>query len=135
MDAYRFSVIGAVLLFNSGLFTGVWKYRSIVRKGKSHFYIDTAHRASFIYAFACLLLSEMVKLSQLPDSVELICTLVLMSYFVTSVLSYIVLGIKQHTTNQFAPLRRSVDLFMWSLMIGECLSFLVLSYGVVDALI
>ncbi|HAD44355.1 MAG TPA: hypothetical protein DEB61_11690, partial [Alcanivorax sp.] len=57
------------LFFLTGLLTGVWKYIQIrgSDKARAHYYVDVAHRASLMYAFACLVLERFASLSVWPE--------------------------------------------------------------------
>ena len=65
--------IGAAgAFFLTGLFLGAWKYIHIhtSSEARAPVYVDIAHRASLMYAFACLLNERFVELSDLSDPVE-----------------------------------------------------------------
>lgn len=137
----KLTVVSAGVFFLTGLLTGVIKYRQIAtsENATAHPYIDICHRASLLYAFACILLLKFVEISQLPAALELAAVCALVLYFGAAILSYLVHGLLQDTDNQLRrPFRlgkRSVpasamSVFMWTLVVAEIGGFLVLFYGV-----
>ena len=57
--------------FATALLTGVWKYAHIRRAAeegtaaRAPVYVDTAHRAAFMYAFSCMLVERFAELRDL----------------------------------------------------------------------
>lgn len=135
--AYQVAIVAAGLFFLNGLLTGVWKYRQIAASehGRAHPYVDVAHRSSLLYSFAAILIATFLEISQLSDNLELIATLLLISYFFFAIASYMVQGYLGKTTNQLKPIKTSTQWFMWSLIAAEIGGFLVIFYGVLLAII
>lgn len=106
--------------------------------------MNICHRASLLYAFACLLLERMTALSQLPDWLELSALGGLLSYFAFAVFGYALHGWLKDTDNQ---LRRPHVLARWtlppalvtgsmiSLVLAEIGGFVILAYGAVQVLL
>ncbi|MCX7553108.1 hypothetical protein OS175_04400 [Marinicella sp. S1101] len=134
--AYQIAIIAAGLFFLNGLLTGVWKYRQIAASehGQAHPYVDVAHRSSLLYSFAAILIAVFLEISQLSDNLELIATLLLISYFFFAIASYMVQGFLGKTANQLKPIKTSTQWFMWSLIAAEIGGFLVIFYGVLLAI-
>lgn len=119
--------------FMIGLLTGVWKYYHIMTT-KSHqapIYVDIAHRAALMYSFACLLLLQFIKLSNLSDWVELIATASVVLFFGSAIITYIILGFTNHTDNQFKDKNIITTLGMYLLIVGEIGGFAVLLFGAI----
>lgn len=145
MLATSLAIISAGAFFLFGLVTGVFKYQQIMSspKGRAHYYMDVCHRASLMYAFACLLLFVFADISQLSNAVEVTCILVLVIYFATAVASYFFHGLRQDTNNQLrlppknerTHGQKALPLYMWTLIGAEIGGFCVLFYGVIKALI
>ena len=146
MLASSVAIIASGLFFLSGLLTGVMKYQQIMAspKGEAHIYIDICHRASLMYAFACVLIYQFVLISQLPEWLELTAVLLLVVYFATAIISYFVHGVLKDTDNQLKPPHHAgntklapglISLYMWALITGEIGGFLILFYGVIMTLI
>ena len=144
MDVERFTLLAAGAFFLVGLLTGVWKYGAIARseEAQAPAYVDVAHRASLLYAFACLLIERLLQVSQLSVEVEWAATLAQIVFFALAVLTYVIHGALNDTDNQ---LRRPHKLgeatlppflirgFMGGLVLGEVGGFVVLLYGVAVA--
>lgn len=137
MSAYNLAVIAAGLFFLNALLTGVWKYRQMAASpdGQAHVYVDLSHRTSLMYAFACMLLAMFVNISRLAAWLELLATGLLVAYFAIAVATYMSHGIKQDTDNQLRDAPGFVHVFIWTLIAAEIGGFLILFYGVIDALL
>ena len=137
MTAYNLAVIASGAFFLNALLTGVWKYRQMATSetGQAHIYVDTTHRASLMYAFACMLIAMFVNISQLSASLELLAVIMLVAYFTIAVITYMLHGIKQDTENQVHNAPGSVHVFMWTLIAAEIGGFLILFYGALAALL
>lgn len=143
--AQKLSVTAAMVFFLIGLLSGVWKYAEIRKSPEAvaPAYVDICHRASLLYAFACLLLERMTALSQLPAWLELSALGGLLFYFAFAVFGYALHGWLNDTDNQ---LRRPHRLARWtlppavvtgsmiSLVLAEIGGFLVLAFGATSAL-
>lgn len=138
--AAQIAIGAAGAFFLAGLVFGAWKYVHIHTspEARAPTYVDIAHRAALMYAFACLLNERFVELSDLPDSVETAAVLAQVVFFALAVLTYAIHGILRDTDNQLARPHRlgrhtlpswSVTVFMVSLMIGEIGGFVVLLVG------
>ncbi|MBM7334991.1 hypothetical protein [Alloalcanivorax marinus] len=140
MTASMLALWSCGLFFLTGLLTGVWKYVQIEgsERARAHYYVDTAHRASLMYAFACLVLERFAALSVWPEWVNVLAVLASVLFFALAVGSYILHGLLKDTRNQLqkphafgrwtlAP--RMMMTFMWALVIAEIGGFLVLLAG------
>ncbi len=136
MGAYQLAVLASGVFFLNALLTGVWKYREMAAspEGVAHVYVDIAHRASLLYAFACVLLAMFANISQLPGWLELLAMILLVTYFALAIVIYMVHGYRKDTDNQMRKPTRSMHQAMWSLIVAEIGGFLILFYGVLTAL-
>jgi hypothetical protein len=102
VTADRFCLASAGAFFLTGLLTGVWKYAHTLTSAEARapVYVDTAHRASLLYAFACVLLAQLCQRSAWRDSVNLGASLLMVVFFAASVLAYVVHGVLRDTSNQ-----------------------------------
>ncbi|GAT00978.1 integral membrane protein [Mycolicibacterium fortuitum subsp. acetamidolyticum] len=125
------TLLAAGLIFLLALALGVWKYRQMVTSDRhvAHPYVDIAHRASLLYAFATLLTAVFVELSAWPDWVDLTAAMVLVFFFLAAILSYIVHGARRDTTNQFEHPSPGMHISMVLLIVGEIGGFAVLFVG------
>lgn len=140
VTASGFALAAAGAFFLTGLVTGAWKYVCIVRsaEAKAPAYVDTAHRASLLYAFASALIATFVGHSAWSNAVNLAAVVVLVAYFAVSVLGYVVHGVLRDTDNQLQrPHRlgkgvipnRAMLAFMFSLVAAEIGAFAVVLAG------
>lgn len=139
MAAAQLAEIASGLFFMTGLVTGFWKYRGMATgNGQAPAYVDICHRASLMYAFACLVLALFARGSAWPDAVNITAVAVLLFFFASAVASYAVHGVLRDTDNQLkAPHRlgRSnvpahfVSGFVYALAAGEIGAFAVLFAG------
>ncbi|MBT8136069.1 MAG: hypothetical protein KJO54_03540 [Gammaproteobacteria bacterium] len=129
------AILAAGAFFLNALLTGVWKFRQMAASsdGQAHRYVDIAHRASLMYSFAALLLAVFAAISQLPDMIEILATVLVLVYFALAIASYMVQGLRRQTDNQIADMSIAGRFFMWSLVVGEIGGFVVLFYGVIVA--
>lgn len=125
------TLLAAGLIFLLALVLGVWKYRQMVTSEQhvAHPYVDIAHRASLLYAFATLLTAVFVELSAWPSWINLTAAMVLVFFFVAAILSYIVHGARRDTTNQFESPSPGMHISMMLLIAGEIGGFAVLLVG------
>ncbi len=136
MGAYQLAVLASGVFFLNALLTGVWKYREMAAspEGVAHVYVDIAHRASLLYAFACVLLAMFANISQLPGWLELLAMILLVTYFALAIVIYMVHGYRKDTDNQMRKPTRSMHQAKWSLIVAEIGGFMILFYGVLTAL-
>jgi hypothetical protein len=145
-DAVQLAQLACGGFFLTGLATGVWKYRAMITdaQGVAPAYVDVCHRASLMYAFACLVLAEFARLSAWPPGVNLAAVALPVVFFAAAVATYAVHGILRDTDNQLRrPHRlgpgqvhgRIISLFIYALILGEMGGFLVLLAGSADKLL
>jgi hypothetical protein len=115
------------------LVLGVWKYRQMATNPThlAHPYVDIAHRAALLYAFATMLLAVFVEFSAWPGWVNLTAAAVVVAFFVLAIATYVVHGVRQDTTNQFEHVDTTLRVAMAALIAGEIGGFGVLLAGFV----
>ncbi|HUH75463.1 MAG TPA: hypothetical protein VLZ75_13795 [Chitinophagales bacterium] len=126
--AEKIAIIASGVFFMTGLLTGVWKYFAIM-KSPNHqapIYVDIAHRAALMYAFACLVLLEFIKWSTLSDLVESLAAGFPILFFAIAIGTYVILGFTDHTDNQFKKRNFITTTGMYLLIAGEVGGFAVL---------
>lgn len=109
-----------------GMLTGVWKYWQIRHstQARAHYYVDIAHRSSLLYAPASLILAVLAYCSQFPEWLNALCIGLNLAFFSFSILSYILHGALQDTTNQFKTphkLGKSLVLPTWCMTMAMLL--------------
>jgi len=144
MTATAFCMTSAGAFFLVGLATGAWKYVCIATTtaARAPVYVDTAHRASLLYAFACGLLSQLVAHSAWSNAVNVVAAAMLVVFFAAAVLGYVVHGALRDTDNQLARPHRlgtrtvssaAMVIFMVALMIAEIGGFTLIFVGYLAA--
>src|ERR1700756_5584872 len=98
----KITLLAAGLIFPLALALGVWKYRQIMvaEDHSAHPYVDIAHRAALLYAFATSLIAVFVELSAWPTWLNLTAAMVVLFFFVAAIGAYILHGARRDTENQ-----------------------------------
>ena len=125
------TIAGGFLM--SGLITGIWKYRHMLGSPdhRAPVYVNIAHRASLMYAFACLVLASLAAGSAWPEWVDAVGAIVPMLFFGAAVGTYILLGLADRTENQFEERTWHTTWGMVALIVGEVGGVAVLLSGFV----
>jgi hypothetical protein len=142
MTASTFTLTSAGVFFFFGLVFGAWKYACMARsaEAQSPVYVDIAHRAALLYAFACVLLAQLCAASAWSNAVNVAAAIVLVLYFTIAVFSYAVHGALRDTDNQLKrPHRlggktvgdRAMRAVMISMVVAEIGAFVVIFSGYV----
>lgn len=119
--AVKFALLFAGLFLLSGMLTGVWKYAQIMRSAehKAPVYVDIAHRASFFYSFACLVIAKLLEFSPFGEKWQLAVVAFPLLYFALTVIGYVRQGFLNETDNMFAERNFITTWFMYGLILGE----------------
>ena len=114
-------LLAAGLTFLWALALGIWKYRQMSQPPdhQAHFYVNTAHRAALLYAFAITMLAVFVQFSAWSETVDLIAALLPIFFFLAAIFSYMVQGIRAQTDNTFRDGAPGLHPFMYSLIVAE----------------
>lgn len=130
----RAVLVACGLIFLWALLLGVWKWRQMATSENSlaHPYVDTAHRAALLYAFATLLLAAFVELSAWSAGVNVAAAFAAIAFFVAAIASYALHGWRRDTDNQFRDPVRGIGAFMAALAVGEIGGFAVIFAGFLD---
>ena len=127
------AMVASIAFFQVGLVTGAWKYFCVRSSpvAEAPVYVNIAHRAALMYAFASLLLAILASLSVFDETVNLLAVAFPLFYFSLAVVRYIQLGITRSTDNQHLnPPNRGGELaLLLSLIVAEIGGFTVLSLG------
>ena len=129
------ALLASGVFFMAGLITGAWKYTSMRRNERMEapFYVNVAHRAALMYAFASVLIAVFAALSAFPSHWNLSGVLALISFFALAIGHYVHLGLTTATNNQMRDSRdnRTHFMIMNSLTVAEIAGFALLFSGVV----
>jgi hypothetical protein len=145
MNAAELALLGAGVFLLTGMLSGIWKYRCMMRSadGTAPTYVDITHRTALLYAFASLVLAEFARHSPWPPAVNLVAVAAPLLFFAAAVSTYAIHGWLRDTDNQ---MRRPhvlgrrhlpsglIHTFMALLIVGEVGGFGVLFAGFVYSL-
>jgi hypothetical protein len=119
--AIKITLAASGIFLFVGMIGGIMKYRGIMSSPdhRAQPYIDMAHRASFIYSIAALVMAELLKYSPYSEQVQLVITGVPLFFFAVAIGQYFKLGIENKVTNQFKEHNFQTTWGMLFLIIGE----------------
>lgn len=131
--AEKIALTAAGTFLLSGMLTGVWKYAKIMASAdhRAPVYVDIAHRTSFFYSFASLVIAKLIEFSPFSAPMQTIIVAVPLAFFVITVIGYIREGVLDRTENMFAERSFVTTTFMYLLIAGEIGGFLLIFGGAV----
>lgn len=134
--AAQFALLSSGWFLLIGLVTGVWKYRHMMAsdEGTAPFYVNIAHRAALLYAFASIVILELVLRSPFSPIVEMVAVAAPVAFFTFAVASYVLNGRTRRTDNIFrdSPKPSVLKRAMWGLIIAEIGGVSILVAGFVS---
>jgi hypothetical protein len=106
--ASRIALGASGIFFMIGLLTGLWKYLCMRQSQKieAPHYVNIAHRAALLYAFAAQLLAVFAALSAFSDTINTISVIFPLLFFGIAIFHYINLGMTTESNNS---IRDSAD--------------------------
>ncbi len=134
---FQIGLLGAGLFLLWGMALGVWKYVHM-RRPPAHsapVYVDIAHRAALMYAFASLVLAALAQFSAWSELVNIAAVTVNLIFFVSAVSSYVLHGWKKTNQTQFREANLITTWGMWGLIVGELGGTAILVTGVAASMI
>ena len=131
--AVRLALFCSGLFLLSGMITGVWKYAKTMSspEHRAPAYVDIAHRASFFYSFASLVIAALTLFSPFSAAIQLVAVSLPLLYFALTVIGYIREGLLERTENMFSERNFTTTWFMYGLIVGEIGGLLVIVAGFV----
>ena len=123
-------LVSGIFLLN-GMLTGVWKYAKS-RSSENHqapVYVDIAHRTSFFYCFASLLIAKLIEFSPFSNFWQIVIIAFPLSYFILTVIGYMKEGYLNRTDNLFSERNFITTWFMYGLIGGEIGGFVFILGG------
>jgi hypothetical protein len=123
-------LVAGIFLLN-GMLTGVWKYAKIMRSPEhcAPVYVDIAHRASFFYSFASLVIARLLEFSPFSPSAQIAIAAFPLGYFLLAVIGYMKEGFLNRTENMFSQRNFVTTWFMYGLIAGEIGGFALVLGG------
>lgn len=131
--AVKISLLFSGLFLLSGMLTGVWKYAKTMTslEHRAPVYVDIAHRASFFYSFASIVIAALVVFSPFGRGWQVVIVLLPLAYFALTVSGYVREGVLDRTDNMFAERNFITTWFMYGLIAGEIGGLLLILGGFV----
>lgn len=129
--AIKISLLFSGLFLLLGMLTGVWKYGKIMSSPdhRAPVYVDIAHRASFFYSFASLVIAKLIEFSPFGENWQTVIVAFPLGYFLLTVTGYIKEGFLDRTDNMFGERNFVTTYFMYSLIAGEIGGFALVFGG------
>lgn len=129
--AVKISLLVSGLFLLNGMLTGVWKYRKIMSspEHRAPVYVDIAHRASFFYSFASLVIAKLIEFSPFSESWQIVIVAFPLAYFLLTVIGYMKEGFLNRTENMFSERNFVTVYFMYGLIAGEIGGFVLIFGG------
>lgn len=119
--AVKISLLVSGLFLLNGMLTGVWKYRKIMSSPEhiAPVYVDIAHRTSFFYSFASLVIAKLLEASPFNSFWQIVIVAFPLAYFLLTVIGYMKEGFLDRTENIFSERNFITTYFMYGLIAGE----------------
>ena len=129
--AIKFSLLASGLFLLSGMLTGIWKYSKMIssENHQAPVYVDIAHRTSFFYSFASLVIAKLIEFSPFSEFWQTVIVIIPLFYFISAVAGYIREGFLNRTDNMFRERNFITTWFMYGLIAGEIGGFVLILGG------
>ena len=131
--AIKISLLFSGLFLLNGMLTGIWKYAKIM-SSETHqapVYVDIAHRTSFFYSFASLVIARLIEFSPFSEFWQTAIVAAPLLYFAMTVVGYMKEGFLNRTENLFAERNFITTWFMYGLIAAEIGGLILILYGFV----
>jgi hypothetical protein len=131
--AVKISLLSSGLFLLAGMLIGIVKYQRMMtsQRHTAPLYIDTAHRASFLYSFAMLVIAKLLEYSPYSVKIQLVAMGAVLFYLVLTVAGYFMHGLKE-TENIFNERNFTTTVYMYGLIIGEIGGLAIIIWGFVS---
>ena len=135
--AVKLSLLASGLFLFVGMGLGVWKYAAMMRRPthQAPRYVDLAHRAALLYAFAALVIAQLVAYSPYPVAVQLAAAGAVFFFFALTTCIYIYHGLADRPTSQFEERTLATTAGMYLVIAGELGGFSVILWGFITAVV
>lgn len=132
--AIKISLLASGLFLLSGMLIGVLKYQRIMTstEHRAPVYVDIAHRASFLYSFAMLVIAKLVEYSPYSTRVQVGAVALVLVFFALTVFGYLAEGVKNVTDNLFRERNFTTTWYMYLLIAGEIGGLSIILWGFVQ---
>jgi hypothetical protein len=133
--AVKLSLLSSGIFLLFGMVSGVVKYQFIItsQDSRAPVYIDIAHRASFLYSFAALVIAKLLEFSPYTRTVKLVICVIPLAFFALTITGYLITGLKNKTDNMFTTRNFITTWFMYLLIVGEIGGMVLIILGFISA--
>lgn len=129
--AIKITLLWSGLFLLAGMLIGIVKHQRML-KSEDHTapaYIDIAHRASFLYSFAMLVIAKLLEYSPYSEAFQLAASGVVIAFMSVTIVGYFTHGLLNKTDNLFHKRNFSTTWYVYLLTIGEIGGFAVILWG------
>lgn len=132
--AIKLSLLAAGVFLLFGMLSGVIKYRYIMTRASHNApaYIDIAHRASFLYSFAALVIAKLLEYSPYSNFIQILATIIPLTFFTLTIVGYFITGLQNQTDNLFSKRNFISTWFMYLLIPGEIIGMIIILWGFIS---
>jgi hypothetical protein len=132
--AIKISLLCSGIFLLTGMLMGVVKYQRTMTSihSRAPVYVDIAHRASFLYSFASLVIAKLLEYSPYSLNVQLAASSIVLLFFALTIVGYIWHGLRDTTDNLFSERNFTTTWFMYLLIAAEISGLAVILWGFVS---
>ena len=132
--AIKISLLASGLFLLTGMLVGVLKYQRIMTtpEHRAPVYVDIAHRASFLYSFAMLVIAKLLEYNPYAPRVQVAAVSVMLLFFALTVFGYLMTGVRDRTDNLFRERNFTTTWYMYLLIAGEVGGLSVILWGFIE---
>ena len=94
--------------------------------------VDIAHRTSFFYSFASLVIARLIEFSPFSEFWQVVIVAAPLLYFTMTVIGYMKEGFLNRTENLFSERNFITTWFMYGLIFAEIGGLILILYGFID---
>jgi hypothetical protein len=132
--AIKISLLASGIFLLTGMLMGVVKYHYTITsiEHRAPVYVDIAHRTSFLYSFAALVIAKLLEYSPYSLNIQLISSSIVLIFFALTIAGYISFGIRDKTDNIFKERNFTTTWFMYMLIAAEIGGLSVILWGFIQ---
>ncbi|MFZ1702038.1 MAG: hypothetical protein WBO10_11680 [Pyrinomonadaceae bacterium] len=124
---------GSFLLY--GMIVGIVKHQRMLKSADhtAPAYIDIAHRAAFLYSFAMLVIAKLLEYSPYSETVQMVATFMVLTFFAVTIVGYFVHGLRDKTDNLFHERNFITTWYVYLLAAGEIGGLSIIIWGFISS--
>jgi hypothetical protein len=132
--AIKISLLSSGLFLLVGMLVGIVKHQRMLNSPEhtAPAYIDIAHRASFLYSFAMLVIAKLLEFSPYSEAVQLAATALVLVFLSVTIVGYFSHGLMNKTDNLFRERNFSTTWYVYMLTVGEIAGLSIIIWGFIS---